>query len=114
MENEKIETTEETVVRDKVAIVTGGSSGIGLEAAKAVSAAGCQVYAFSRKDIEFKDIAHMSVDVTDEKAVIKAVKTIMDIEGKIDIKYIFIITIFCTFVYFLSPFFFLSSCFFSF
>lgn len=85
MKNENNAPIEETIVKNKVAIVTGGSSGIGLEAAKALSAAGCQVYEFSRKDIEFKDIAHMSVDVTDEKAVIKAVKTIIEIEGKIDI-----------------------------
>ena len=52
--------------REKIAIVTGGSSGIGLEAAKALSASGCKVYEFSRRDVTLEGISHMSVDVTDE------------------------------------------------
>lgn len=69
----------------KVAIVTGGSSGIGRATAKALRLSGCIVYEFSRRDMPESDIIHKSVDVTDEEAVIKAVNEILDEQGKIDL-----------------------------
>ena len=76
---------ENSNTNTKVAIVTGGSSGIGLEAAKALSAAGVKVYEFSRREASLPGIIHMSVDVTDEETVNAAVAKIFEAEGKIDI-----------------------------
>ena len=69
----------------KTAIVTGGSSGIGLNVAKSLKEAGCKVYEFSRREVADSPFEHISVDVTDESAVQTAVGQILDAEGKIDI-----------------------------
>ena len=69
----------------KTAIVTGGSSGIGLNVAKSLKASGCKVYEFSRREVKDSPFEHISVDVTDEAAVQAAVKQVLDAEGKIDI-----------------------------
>jgi len=68
-----------------VAIVTGGSSGIGRETAGALAAGGLKVYEFSRRDIPGDRVLHKSVDVTDEDAVQAAVSEILQQEGHIDI-----------------------------
>ncbi len=69
----------------KTAIVTGGSSGIGLNVAKSLKSSGCKVYEFSRREVKDSPFEHISVDVTDEAAVQAAVKQVLDAEGKIDI-----------------------------
>lgn len=69
----------------KIAIVTGGSSGIGRVTAAALRDKGCSVYEFSRRDIPQQDITHITCDVTDESAVFSAVKQVVDKEGRIDI-----------------------------
>lgn len=70
----------------RVAIVTGGSSGIGLCTAQALRRAGCAVYEFSRRDAVHGDgICHISADVTDEEAVRAAVRQVAEKEGRIDI-----------------------------
>ena len=56
-------------MKDKAVIVTGGSSGIGRCAAAALRDCGYTVYEFSRRDIPQAGVKHMTVDVTDEKAV---------------------------------------------
>lgn len=70
----------------KVVVITGGTSGIGLEAAKALVAQGCKVYELSRRG-EGADgrIAHIQADVTDEGQVQAAVQEIADREGRIDV-----------------------------
>ena len=68
-----------------VALVTGGTSGIGLETARALRSAGCRVYTFSRRAAEAGDETHFSVDVTDEAAVQAAVDTLCGQAGRIDI-----------------------------
>lgn len=68
-----------------VAIVTGGTSGIGRETAVSLRAAGCRVYTMSRRPAETEGAAHFSVDVTDEAAVINAVKAVAAEEGRIDL-----------------------------
>ncbi len=68
-----------------VAIVTGGSRGIGRETAIALLNRGCTVYEFSRSGEDFDGVKHISVDVTDEECVKAAVSKIYDIEGQIDI-----------------------------
>lgn len=69
----------------KTAIVTGGSSGIGLNVAKCLQSAGCTVYEFSRREVPSSVVHHLSVDVTDESAVQAAVSEVLKQEGKIDI-----------------------------
>lgn len=69
----------------KVAIVTGGSSGIGRAAAGALAREGCLVYEFSRREIPQAGVRHLSADVTREAAVQSAVNQILSEQGRIDI-----------------------------
>lgn len=70
----------------KVAIVTGGSSGIGLACCEKFLQNGYKVYECSRKNgSDNKDIIHIKADVTDEQSVEQAVKTVFEAEGRIDI-----------------------------
>ena len=69
----------------KIAIVTGGSSGIGKCTAEALRDLGCTVYAFSRRGSELPGIRHLSVDVTSEEGVRAAVEHIAAREGGIHI-----------------------------
>lgn len=69
----------------KVAIVTGGSSGIGRETCAALYRSGAAVYEFSRRDMPQEGVTHMTVDVTDEEGVKAAVQAIIAREGRIDI-----------------------------
>lgn len=68
-----------------VAIVTGGTSGIGRETAKYLADAGCRVYAFSRRGGSDGFARQMRVDVADEQQVRAAVTEIIKREGRIDI-----------------------------
>lgn len=70
---------------NKVAIVTGASSGIGRFTAEALHDAGCTVYDFSRRNISSDKIIHIKTDVTDEVNVNFSVKSVFDKEGRIDI-----------------------------
>lgn len=69
----------------KVALVTGGSSGIGRCTAEALRNAGCVVYEFSRHEKSVEGIKHITVDITDEAQVINGLKQIISAEGHIDI-----------------------------
>lgn len=69
----------------KVAIITGGSSGIGKETAISLSKSGVKVYEFSRKGESYGDVTHVSCDVTDEALVKAAVGAVSEKEGRIDI-----------------------------
>lgn len=69
----------------KIAVVTGGSSGIGRCVADALNKKGVKVYEFSRRNIPLPGITHITADVTNESAVIEAVKKVTQTEGKIDI-----------------------------
>jgi NAD(P)-dependent dehydrogenase (short-subunit alcohol dehydrogenase family) len=75
---------------NKVALVTGGSSGIGLRTAAALQQAGVRVYAAARRTapmsaLQDAGITTISLDVTDEASVSAAVEQIVDAEGRIDI-----------------------------
>ena len=81
----------------KVVVITGGSSGIGLCAARALLEKGCRVYELSRR-AQGADaaITHVQADVTDEAQVRAAVAEIVRREGRIDVlirtpKYVYII-----------------------
>lgn len=69
----------------KVALVTGGSSGIGRCTAEALRNAGCVVYEFSRHEKPVEGIKHITVDITDEAQVNDGLKQIISAEGHIDI-----------------------------
>lgn len=69
----------------KIAIVTGGSSGIGRETALALAAHGCRVYIFSRHPTEIAGVRHIVCDVSDEAAVLQAVQAVAAQEGRVDI-----------------------------
>ena len=59
---------------EKVIIVTGGTSGIGLNTARILAEKGCRVYEFSRRDTGvYPKVTHVQADVTDEAQVNAAV-----------------------------------------
>ena len=64
----------------KIAVVTGGSSGIGLAAARALLKAGLVVYVLSRRPFSEKGLHHLCCDVADEEQVQSAVR-----EGDLDL-----------------------------
>lgn len=72
-------------MKHNVALVTGGSSGIGLCTAQVLRDAGCIVYELSRRDFEHRGIRHICTDVTDEAAVQSAVGQIAQEQGHIDL-----------------------------
>ncbi|WP_316607038.1 SDR family oxidoreductase [uncultured Ruminococcus sp.] len=69
----------------RIAVVTGGSSGIGRSTAQALSAKGCTVYELSRRDNPPEGVSHLTADITDEQQVKKAIGEVISREGKIDI-----------------------------
>ena len=70
---------------EKVAIVTGGSGGIGRCTAQALNRAGCRVYEFSRHERPAEGIVHIDADMTQEAQVKAAVAEVLRREGRIDI-----------------------------
>ncbi|MBR4548329.1 MAG: SDR family oxidoreductase [Oscillospiraceae bacterium] len=70
---------------EKVVIVTGGTSGIGLNTARILSEKGCRVYEFSRRESGTDAAVHIQADVTDEAQVRRAVDTVLEREGRIDV-----------------------------
>ena len=69
----------------KVAVVTGGSSGIGRETALSLTQKGCTVYELSRRENPPYGVNHITADVTDEDQVNRAIEEIITREGQIDI-----------------------------
>lgn len=83
-------------LKDKVAIITGASSGIGAQLAKTFADQGANVAILARRYEKLEDLSKeieaiggkvlpVKCDVTKEDDVIKAVNAIMDKFGKIDI-----------------------------
>ena len=70
---------------NKIAVVTGGTSGIGREAALYLAKNGCTVYELSRRKEGVDGLRHISADVTDEESVGAAVAQILAEAGGIDI-----------------------------
>ena len=76
------------VETDRVALVTGASSGIGEAAAQALLAAGFTVYGTSRKAIageERDGVVFLPLDVTDDQSVADAVREVLGRSGRIDV-----------------------------
>lgn len=69
----------------KVAVLTGGTSGIGMQTALALKDAGYTVYELSRRAQGVEGLNHLVADVTDEAAVKNAVDEIIKCEGRIDV-----------------------------
>lgn len=70
----------------KVVLITGGSSGIGLNAALALKKQGCTVYEMSRRAQGANpEILHIQGDVTNEEQAANAVKEVVEREGRLDI-----------------------------
>ncbi|MCR5663691.1 MAG: SDR family NAD(P)-dependent oxidoreductase [Oscillospiraceae bacterium] len=70
---------------NKIAIVTGGSGGIGRCTAAELRKAGCTVYELSRSDKPAEGIIHLTADMTKEEQVRAAVEEVIRREGRIDI-----------------------------
>lgn len=69
----------------KVVVITGVSSGIGLEVAQLLSKQSYKVYGFSRRKVDTKDFFSMQVDITKNDQIEKAINHIIEKESKIDI-----------------------------
>lgn len=74
----------------KVVLITGASSGIGLEAALELKENGYRVYGAARREenlkvLESKGIKTIKLDVTEEESMVKCVEQIIEIEGTIDV-----------------------------
>lgn len=75
---------------NKIALVTGASSGIGLDACLRLLQKGYTVYGAARRTELMKEIKDnggniLRLDLCDEKSIEECVKTILDTEGKIDV-----------------------------
>lgn len=72
-------------MEQKICVITGGSSGIGLCTALEMKAKGYEVFDISRRREGAAGINHISADVTDEKRINEAVSYIIDKAGRIDV-----------------------------
>ena len=68
-----------------IAVVTGGSSGIGLQTCLALKTRGCKVYEFSRHGAATEGVTHLDCDVSREEQFAVAVQEVVRREGRIDI-----------------------------
>ena len=69
---------------DKVVVITGASSGIGLATAKRLSACGCRVYGIARRPFAGEGFECFQADVTDLASVENVLETVFEREGRID------------------------------
>ncbi len=70
---------------DKVVIITGGTSGIGLNAARALTRQGCRVYELSRRPTGTDAAVHIQADVTDGEQVRCAIRQVIEKEQRVDV-----------------------------
>ena len=72
-------------MHDPVAIVTGGSSGIGLETARALRNKGFTVFILSRRPFTEKGLRHICCDVADERQCAEAFESVLRRAGDVDV-----------------------------
>ena len=72
-------------MEQKICVITGGTSGIGLCTALKMKAKGYEVFEISRRREGATGINHISADVTDEERINEAVSYIIDKAGRIDV-----------------------------
>ncbi|MFP3648283.1 SDR family NAD(P)-dependent oxidoreductase, partial [Paraburkholderia sp. SIMBA_054] len=75
-------------LNDKVAIVTGAASGLGLATCKTLHAAGAKVVGFDLDgakvaEVLGPDMTGLAVDVADERSVMAAVQRVRDVHGAV-------------------------------
>jgi len=68
-----------------IIIVTGASKGIGFALAKSLAKEGHRVYGFSRNTVDHPDFESLSVDITEEQQIKKAVEEIYQRHSSIDL-----------------------------
>lgn len=68
----------------KVYVITGASSGLGLEMARLAVQKNYIVYNFSRTTLEDDSIKSVKCDVTDPQSITEAFQTVLQNEGRID------------------------------
>ena len=74
----------------KVILITGGSSGIGFDAARALAKEGHRVYAAARRvqlmePLRADGVVPIRMDVTDEDSMQGGVRSVLEKEGRIDV-----------------------------
>ena len=79
-----------TSFRDKVVVVTGATSGIGLESARTFAAAGAKVVGTGRDQARLADLQKevdldLTMDVTDPASVEIGVAAVLDRYGGVDV-----------------------------
>ena len=68
-----------------VVVITGGSSGIGLESSKLYASKGHKVYSLNRRPLDIENVNYIKCDISDSDQIESAIKEIVSREKRIDI-----------------------------